>query len=139
MSLAHESGISFDGTDLSAANINMLVTNPDPVDLPKPRLNRVALGAGDGDAIQGTAYDAHVFDFRCMLAGTDPTTRDAQLALLKTALAVAQEGEKQLILGWEDTKYYNVRLDSGLNAAIAITGAEFPLRFIAGDPWPKDI
>jgi len=139
MSLTNEAGISFDGTDLSGPTIGLYVTSPNSPRLPKPRLDIQNLGAGDGAAIQGTSYDPMVFSFSCKLAGSSPATRETQVSALETALEDAQDGEAELILGWRPTKYWNVRLSSGLDTQEAINGAEFNLSFIAGDPWPKDI
>lgn len=127
---------TFDTTDLGGDNYRLFVLSHNMPSMPAPKLDIQSLGGANGSIIQGACWEHLVIELECFIAAASESAAETCIENVLAVLKTAQEGEKAFILDDFPYQQYSVRLASGIDGKLAKTGAAFPLKFIAPDPWP---
>lgn len=134
MALAHDDGLSWDGTDLSATPIFLRVVSRKTHDMPKGRFFYADIAGADGGVSFLATDGPQPLSYDCKLAAANATDRATAITALVAALSSRTSGLARLITGWDPTNYWDANFIGELSPETMITGASFTLEFFAPDP-----
>jgi len=123
--------------DFGGANYGFIVETNNFVRMPTPRLNRDALAQADGDAVQGSTFEALTGSVGGIIVATSFANLKTQRDNIIAALAAGQEGAKTLTFDAFSGKQWNARVlgvEPGEETSIT---QRLTITFLAQNPWPS--
>lgn len=127
---------TMDGTYMGGTNYKLFVVDMGESLLPQPRIFIEPLVGADGAAIQGSHFNERYFPFQCRVAASSDSDRDIVIANIKQFFRDHHGSLSSFVMDWESGDTYQVMLIMPIDGPVFLTGAEFPLQFVAPDPWP---
>ncbi len=125
---------SFNGIDLSGSTYGVTVVDGPQEFLPNPRISTLARPNAHGAILRGEFLQEKHLVIPVVIEGSNHADLLAKCQALRGVFH-PREGEKQIILDYQDDRTIKGRLESGLGAVpVGCRAIETELKFICGDP-----
>jgi phage-related protein len=128
---------TLDSVDLGGTDYGLYIVSGDESLMPRPRVIIENLTGADGAATMAATFEPLYINLVCMVKASSQANLRTQLGNIVTLLKTCQVEEKSLVFDRTPSDTYTVRLLSGVNASVMLTGAEFTLQFLAANPFPS--
>jgi predicted phage tail component-like protein len=126
---------TYNNIDFGGTNYGFIVEENNFVRMPTPRLNRDALAQVDGEAIQGSTFEALSGSVSGIIIATSFANLKTQRDNIMAALASGQEGAKALTFDAFAGKQWMARVVGAEPGEETSITQRLSITFVAPSPW----
>lgn len=129
--------MTLDGVDLGGSNYQFVVEKNDFVSPPRARVNQDRLAMADGDASQGSSFDARTGVVSGVVRAADYTDLIAQRENINRACFKTQEGPKVVTFDAHPSKQWRARVINVIYSNETPTTVDLAITLYAPQPWAE--